>query len=102
MDYFPVFPVMVGSTYDKLDTDGIAGVDSGMGNHSVHADSVMKHTKYGWIVRQPNTWGTAWGREGCCYLRKEHVTRTFSAGAGFAVKMAQTDPESPDHPPAQK
>lgn len=92
-DYVPVFPVMVGNTYDDFDAEGISGVDNGMGNHSVHGDSLLRSSKYGWKIRQPNTWGYSWGEKGCTYLRKEHLAQTFRYGAGYAIRFVRLDPQ---------
>jgi hypothetical protein len=98
-DYIVVGPVMVGNSFERLDAEGICGVDRGPGNHSVHFDSLMKSPKYGWKARLPNTWGTTFGDNGCCWVTEKHFAQTFANGAGFAIRAALLDPNGPDHPP---
>lgn len=58
------FGVKVGNRFSSLDSEGIAGFDSGYANHAVHGDGCYLSPKRGWCIDSENTWGYEWGDDG--------------------------------------
>jgi len=75
--YDCVVAVHVGNNFQNLDANGVAGVDSGPGNHAVCIDDVKFDEKTGlWLFDMANSWGKQFGTDGRAYLRKEHFVQT--------------------------
>ena len=67
--------ILVGSNFTKVDSEGIAPLpNGGGGGHSMLACGIKQHSKYGWLVKLQNSWGSSFGLGGYCYVRKEHFT----------------------------
>lgn len=93
--------VHVGSNFDDLDSDGVAGGDNGYGNHAVHADGVV------WLNRgsKPidclagtgdNTWGLSYGDQGRMLLMwKRHFGQTYMNHSFYLIRTALDDSETP-------
>lgn len=76
---FPaVVAVHAGSSFQKLDSRGIAGVSSGRGNHAVGVDDLCY---VGGIETYDmfNSWGTQYGTQGRAYLTDDHFEQTFGS-----------------------
>jgi C1A family cysteine protease len=65
--------ILVGSNFARVDSEGIAPLpNGGGGGHSMLACGLKKHSKYGWLIKLQNSWGSNFGQGGYCYTRKEH------------------------------
>ena len=71
-----IVAVHAGGSFQRLNAQGIAGVDSGGGNHSVHCDDlcVVGGTE---VFDMANSWGTGYGTAGRAYLTKDTFRGTF-------------------------
>lgn len=64
--------IYVGDNFVNVDSEGIAPLPrGGGGGHSMLACGIKHHAKYGWLVKVQNSWGSNFGNNGYCYLRKE-------------------------------
>lgn len=87
-----VVAVHVGSRFSKL-RNGVAGVDSGRGNHAVSCDGLLYVN--GEIVADAyNSWGTGWGDRGRMLLRWSHFRQTIGIHSFYAIRST-TDDERP-------
>lgn len=97
LEFDLVVAVHVGSRFARLNSDGVAGIDSGSGNHCVHADGLIlvndKLTALG-----VNSWGTSFGDHGRMKLVAEHFTQTMKYHMFFAVRSSTDDPNAPSPP----
>jgi C1A family cysteine protease len=64
--------VMVGRRFNSLDSDGMAGVDRGPGNHCCCLGG-MKRLAKGWAYIHRNSWGTSWGMDGNFLTTDAHI-----------------------------
>lgn len=88
--------ILVGSNFSKVDSEGIAPLpNGGGGGHSMLACGLKKHSKYGWLVKLQNSWGTNFGMNGYCYVRKEHFAY-YSRLDCFAFQGVIDDPKDPN------
>lgn len=71
-----VIAVHAGRNFQRLNSQGIAGVDSGGGNHSVHADDLCIIGGQE-VFDHENSWGLGYGTNGRSYLTTEHFAQTF-------------------------
>ena len=74
--FIAIVAVHAGGSFQRLNAQGIAGVDSGGGNHSVHCDDlcVVGGTE---VFDMANSWGTGYGTAGRAYLTKDTFRGTF-------------------------
>lgn len=91
-----VVAVHVGRRFSTLDRNGVAGVDSGQGNHAVICDGLV------WAGGEicgdgVNSWGTGWGDKGRMLLRWAHFRQTIGIHSFYAIRST-TDGD--DRPPA--
>lgn len=72
-----IVAVHAGGRYQKLDSRGIAGQDSGSGNHAVvvQESSIIAGVE---VYDQPGSWGTGYGDQGSAYLTWDHFSQTFN------------------------
>lgn len=91
-----VVAVHAGRNFDRIDGNGVAGVDRGNGNHAVMADGLL--FAGGEIVADGvNSWGTGWGDRGRMLLRWSHFQQTIGIHSFYAIRST-TDGD--DKPPA--
>jgi C1A family cysteine protease len=89
-----VVAVHVGSRFSKLNSNGIAGVDSGRGNHAVMCDGLLYVG--GEIVGDGvNSWGTGWGDRGRMLLRWSHFKQTIGIHSFYAIRSASDGDNKP-------
>lgn len=94
--------VCVGNRFNTLDSEGVPGVDRGMGNHAVCVGlGLKKSSRWGWLVLMRNSWSTRWGAEGFCWLAEAHI-EAGSYFECFGVKAVADDPEATDNPPVPR
>lgn len=68
--------VMAGPRYETLDSDGVAGVDNGSGNHANHADD-FRWRPTGFQVDNVNQWGTGYGDQGRAWMTYASFRQTM-------------------------
>lgn len=57
----------------RLDSDGCPPVGRGPANHAVMVGGGIKRLANGELaIRMPNSWGTQWGLDGFCWLKRAH------------------------------
>lgn len=83
--------VEAGGRFDRLDSNGICGVDNGGGNHAVHADGLVE-IGGDLIATGGNTWPLSWGINGRMNMRQEHFEQTVGVHEFYAVRTAVDDP----------
>ncbi len=92
-----VYAVMVGRTFDNLDSDDIVGLDRGPGNHCVHAYG-LKQSKSGlWILDSANSWDVTWGNQGRFCVTEQHWNGVQMDA--YAIRVSSFDPNNPSQPP---
>lgn len=72
-----IVAVHAGSNFQRLDANGIAGVDNGRGNHSVCVDDLNMIAGIE-TFDMPNSWGLRYGERGRARLTKRHFEQTFN------------------------
>ena len=79
-----IVAVHAGGNFQRLNSDGVSGVDNGMGNHSVCVDDlVRKGSKE--FFDMANSWGTSFGERGRSYLTQQHFKQTFGVHTFWAL-----------------
>lgn len=91
--------VQVGSRFSRLDSEGVAGVDSGAGNHCVHADGVVL-AKDGSTLQAlgVNSWDVTFGEDGRMKLIDRHFIETMKYHMFYAIRSTTDDPNAPSPP----
>jgi hypothetical protein len=74
--FIAIVAVHAGGSFQQLNSQGIAGVDSGGGNHAVHCDDLCIVGGEE-VCDMNNSWGTNYGTAGRAYLTKDHFAQTF-------------------------
>ena len=74
--FVAIIAVHAGGNFQRLNSQGIAGVDRGPGNHAVHADDLcmVGGTE---VFDHAGSWGLGYGTEGRAYLHKDSFAGTF-------------------------
>lgn len=87
-NFMVVVAVHAGRNFMRLDATGLAGSDSGNGNHACNVSDVA-------IVngelrfRLDNSWGLSYGDNGSCWTTfRRHYARTIKVHAFYAVRSA--------------
>lgn len=82
---FPcVIAVQAGGNFQRLNAKGVAGVDSGSGNHAIHADDLcmVGGTE---VFDAVNSWGLGYGTNGRAYLTADSFAGTFRSHAFYLI-----------------
>jgi hypothetical protein len=83
--------IMVGDNFANLDNQGVAPLPAGGGGgHCILGMGLKKSTRYGWMIKIQNSWGSRFGINGHCYIHKGHFSR-MSPDA-FAIQVVIDDP----------
>jgi hypothetical protein len=85
--------------FGSLDDEGVPRLGSIPCNHAVTVALGAKRSKSGrWLVKMPNSWGTAWGLKGFCWLPVDHLAgkRSFE---GYEITVPNFDPGDTDKIP---
>lgn len=83
-----VVAVHAGSNFQRLNSQGIAGVDNGRGNHAVCVDGL--DIVGGKIVfDMANSWGLRYGTSGRAYLTEDHFEQTMGTHGFWAMGSTQ-------------
>jgi hypothetical protein len=91
--------VHVGNTFQRLNTNGIAGSDRGQGNHSTSADgyTVVNGELAADMV---NSWNLSFGEQGRCWITwARHLAQTVQYHGFYAIRTAIDDPSGTNPPP---
>lgn len=85
----------------NLDADGCPPEPAfGPCNHAVMVGGGLKKLANGeWAVRMLNSWGTRWGLNGFCWLRRGHIEKT-SWFEAYSIRAVNEDPQDAA-PPAR-
>lgn len=100
MGFSVVYAVHVGSSFDRLDSDGVIGLDRGPGNHAVHAFGMDKSAGGVWLADGYNSWGPAWGDQGRFRSSQKHWESVQQDA--FAIRDVIWDPQDLNQPPVAK
>lgn len=93
-----VVAVHAGSNFMRVNSQGVAGVDNGPGNHAVLCDGLT--WEGGELVGTgANSWNVNYGVNGRMGLRAAHFAQTFSRHVFFALRSTSDDPNG-NNPPA--
>lgn len=99
-DFVLVFAVMVGNTFDRLDTNGVVGLDRGPGNHAVHGCGMSRSQRWGWQLDGFNSWGTTWGEQGRFRTAKAHWESVQQDA--YAIRVPKWDNKDENQPPVAR
>lgn len=79
-----VIALQAGRNFQRLNADGVCGVDSGMGNHAVVVDDLvlLKGTEY---MDMANSWGLAYGTHGRAYVPFDAVRECIRRHAFYTL-----------------
>lgn len=86
------FPVIVavhaGRNFQRLNAQGIAGVDTGRGNHAIHVDDVriVGGTE---VYDSVNSWNLNYGTRGRAYLTWDSFAQTFGTHTFYAIASTE-------------
>lgn len=94
-----VYAVMVGSTFDRLDSEDVVGLDRGPGNHAVRANGIYISQKWGPCLDSRNSWGQ-WGNNGWFRTSQRHWDGVQQDA--FAIRSVKFDPMDPKQLPTAK
>jgi hypothetical protein len=83
-DFAVIVAVQAGRNFQRLNSQGIAGVDNGGGNHAVHCDDI-RFVGGEEVYDHEGSWGESYGTEGRSYLPKESFADTFNRHVFYAV-----------------
>lgn len=82
--YVGIIAVHAGSKFQRLNQNGIAGVDSGGGNHAIHCDDlVFKNGTE--LFDAVNSWGLNYGDNGRAYLHQDSFAQTFGRHTFYLI-----------------
>ena len=82
-----VCAVMAGRNFDNF-TDGVAGVVSGMGNHSVRIiDIRWRNGELQYLLR--NSWSIRWGLKGDIWITRKHLIQCWNYHVAYLVPATQ-------------
>lgn len=83
-----IVAVHAGGRFQRLNDQGIAGVDSGRGNHAIHVDDMA--LKGGTeVFDSVNSWGLTYGDEGRAYLTWDSFEQTFGTHTFYLIASTQ-------------
>lgn len=88
--------VMVGRSFNNLNSEGVAGIDRGPGNHAICCGGLKRLAK-GWGLLCQNSWGKRWGNDGRFIITEAHIQ---SQGYFEAVvyRVVSPGPNAPKPP----
>jgi len=83
--------VHAGSNFQRLNANGIAGVDRGQGNHAVHCDDIciVGGTE---VYDMANSWNLQYGTRGRAYLTWDSFSQTFGNHTFYACPSTEEKP----------
>lgn len=82
--FIGIVAVHAGPNFQRLNQNGVAGVDNGGGNHAIHCDDlVFKNGTE--LFDCPNSWDVYYGENGRAYLHKDSFAQTFSRHTFYLI-----------------
>lgn len=90
LGFIVVTAVHAGSRFMRVDgAEGVAGVDSGPGNHAVHADGLVWVGELG--ATGENSWDVTYGKRGRMILLEDHYTQPSRYHVSYAFRSTTED-----------
>lgn len=85
--------IYVDQNFSRVDSEGVAGTPTGMqgGGHCILGMGLKKSSRYGWMIKIQNSWGTRFGVNGHAYIHKGHFQRMNPDA--FAIQSVMDDPQ---------
>jgi hypothetical protein len=92
--------IYVDQGFSRLDNEGVAGTPSSNqgGGHCILGMGLKKSSRFGWLIKIQNSWGTRFGINGYAYIHKGHFQRMNPDA--FAIQSVMDDPQ--DNSPADE
>lgn len=93
-----VVAVHAGNRFMRVDSDGVAGADSGRGNHAVRVDGgrVLGNRI---LLDSPGSWDVTYGVRGRAFLEWErHLAQPSGTFAFYLIRTAADDPQGTTPP----
>ena len=94
-----VVAVHVGNRFMKVDSEGVAGVDNGPGNHAVGADGIV-WAKGGPHLTGFNSWNRTYGADGRMLMGWDHFAQPFEHHVFYAIRSTGDDAGGTNPPAA--
>lgn len=82
--FVAIIAVHAGGNFQRLDSRGIAGVDSGGGNHAVHVDDLCIVSGKE-VFDMANSWSPSYGTEGRAYLTKDSLGQPWNNHTAYLI-----------------
>ena len=98
MGFDGVIALQAGNNFMRLDSDGIAGHDSGPGNHAnCNDDILLIGDKI--VIDDANSWNKSYGTQGRAYITWEsHLAQPSKSFAFFLIRTASDSPDGTNPP----
>lgn len=85
--------ILVGRNFHQLDQEGVSPLpNGGGGGHALLGVGLKLSQRYGWLIKVENSWGKNFGRNGFCYLRREHFQ--YMPTDAFAIVYPSENPQN--------
>lgn len=86
--FVAIVAVHAGGNFQRLNSQGIAMVDSGRGNHAVAIDDlcIVGGTM---VFDMPNSWGTGYGQAGRAYLTEDSLEQPWSNHTAYLIASTE-------------
>lgn len=86
--FVAIVAVHAGGNFQRLSSQGIAGVDSGRGNHAVHVDDLcIVGGKE--VFDMANSWGLGFADQGRAYLTEDSFGQTFGSHTFYLIASTE-------------
>jgi len=86
--FFGIIAVHAGGNFQRLNQAGIAGVDSGGGNHAIGCDDLVFRNGTE-LFDGANSWGLNYGDRGRAYLHKDSFAQTFRRHTFYLIASTE-------------
>ena len=83
-----IVAVQAGRNFQRLNSDGIASVDNGSGNHAIHSHDI-KIVKGTEVYPSDNSWGFNYGQNGSANLHWDSFEQTFGHHTFYAIASTE-------------
>lgn len=108
LGWLPVFGIVVGNSFSRVDAGGVPGVGGGgEGGHCLTGCGVAQvpsgSYRGQWAVLTQNSWGQSWGMGGFCNLTLQHFTYMAQWMGGldcFLIRGVLDAPDDAVNPPS--
>lgn len=86
--FVAIVAVHAGGNFQRLNSQGIAMVDNGRGNHAVHVDDlcIVGGTM---VFDMANSWGTGFGQAGRAYLTEDSLEQPWSNHTAYLIASTE-------------